>query len=273
LTEKSTIFATIKNQGLTSIRQILDNYEPIGLEEIMSVRFMTRIDTKYLFPANKLTELLVNAMTSYHVLEIDGQREFNYKTVYFDTPSLLFFNQHVTGKLTRHKVRLRTYETNGLTFLEVKEKSNKGRTSKTRIRSDEGDPLDDEQSRNFMQELISADAASLKPVITTGFTRITLIDLADAERITVDFNISWHNIRGGSVEMPFLAIAEVKRDKSTSQSPFFQHLKHLGIRSSGFSKYCTGIALLNNVPKANNLKPKLLKLNKIRDEYYRNGSA
>ncbi|MCI0522410.1 MAG: VTC domain-containing protein, partial [Bacteroidales bacterium] len=150
---------------MTSIRHILDIYAPIGLEEIVSVRFMNRVDTKYLFPVSKLPELLENAVDSYHILEIEGRREFNYTTVYFDTPSLLFFNQHVTGRLTRHKVRLRTYDTNGLTFLEVKEKSNKGRTSKTRIRSDEDDPQDDEQSRNFLQELIAADPASLKPVI------------------------------------------------------------------------------------------------------------
>jgi hypothetical protein len=256
---------------LTSFRQILDNFAPIGLDEMTSVRLMTRIDTKYLFPVSRMSELLSSISSNYQVLEIDGEREYNYKTVYFDTPSLLFYNQHVTGKLTRYKVRMRTYETNGLTFLEVKEKSNKGRTSKTRIRSDEGDPHEDEPSRSFLQELVSADAALLKPVINTGFTRITLVNLADEERITVDYNLSWHNFRGDAVEMPFLAIAEIKRDKSNVLSMFYQRLKSMGVRSTGFSKYCTGMALLNNIPKRNNIKPKILLLNKIKNEYDRNG--
>jgi hypothetical protein len=141
------------------------------------------------------------------------------------------------------------------------------------MRSDETDPQEDEQSRSFLQELVSADAASLKPVINTGFTRITLVNLADEERITVDYNLSWHNFRGGAVEMPFLAIAEIKRDKSNVMSLFYQKLKDMGVRSTGFSKYCTGMAMLNNIQKKNNIKPKILLLNKIRNEYDRNGSA
>jgi len=252
---------------------IISRFDPVSLEDIAAVRLMTRIDRKYLFSVSRMPELLSSISNGYQILEIEGQREFNYKTVYFDTPSLLFYNQHVTGKLTRYKVRMRTYETNGLTFLEVKEKSNKGRTSKTRIRSDETDPQEDEQSRSFLQELVSADAASLKPVINTGFTRITLVNLADEERITVDYNLSWHNFRGGAVEMPFLAIAEIKRDRSNVMSLFYQKLKSMGVRSTGFSKYCTGMAMLNNIPKKNNIKPKILLLNKISNEYDRNGSA
>ena len=73
--------------------------------------------------------------------------------------------------------------------------------------------------------------------------------------------------------MPFLAIAEIKSGKSTSMSPFFARLKELGIRSTGFSKYATGMALVNRAPRQNNLKPKFLLINRIRDEYYRNDAA
>ena len=237
------------------------------------VRFMNRIDTKYLFSASKLHELLTNISSAYSVLEIDCQRQFNYKTVYFDTPELLFYYQHVTGKLSRFKVRIRTYETNGLTFLEVKHKSNKGRTSKTRIEKENGDGYDDQKSQSFLSELVSPEASSLKPVITTGFTRITLAGMDATERITIDFNLSFNNFRGGSAELPFLAIAEIKRDKSHGHSAFVQQLKKMGLHQCSFSKYCVGMALINNVTKQNTLKPKLLLLNKIRDEYDRNGSS
>ncbi|MCK7530926.1 MAG: VTC domain-containing protein [Marinilabiliales bacterium] len=186
----------------------------------------------------------------------------------------MFYNQHVTGKLNRAKVRLRTYETNGLTFLEVKQKSNKGRTSKSRIEKEPGDMNHFQQSREFLSRAISpANANTLKAVINSGFTRITLVNLSNAERITIDYNICWNNLRGDCVKMPFLAIAEIKSEKSTSLSPFFQELKHLGIRSTGFSKYAMGMALVNRVSKQNDLKPKFLLINRIRDEYNANSFA
>ena len=228
---------------------------------------MNRVDTKYLFPVSKLPELLENVQSKYRALVIDQLQEFRYKTVYFDTPDLLFYNQHITGKLNRAKVRIRTYESNGLTFLEVKQKSNKGRTSKSRLEKEPGDMNHIEQSREFLPELIRFGTGSLKPVVSTGFTRITLVSLERAERITIDYNISWNNMKGDSVEMPFLAIAEIKSDKSTALSPFFLELKNLGIRRTGFSKYAIGMALVNDAPKQNMLKPKILLLNNIRNEF------
>jgi hypothetical protein len=45
------------------------------------------------------------------------------------------------------------------------------------------------------------------------------------------------------------------------------------MRRTGFSKYAVGMALVNRAPRQNNLKPKFLLINRIRDEYYRNGAA
>lgn len=258
---------------MSEIKQILKGFDPVGLDGISSVRYMNRVDTKYLFSAGKLPELLRMVQSHYRTLEIEKMREFSYKTVYFDTPDLLFYYQHVTGKLNRTKVRIRTYESNGLTFLEVKQKSNKGRTSKSRLEKEPGDMNHIEQSREFLQELISPEAASLKAVINTSFTRITLVSLERAERITIDYDISWNNMRGECVSLPFLAIAEIKSEKSTSLSPFFSRLKELGIRSTGFSKYATGMALVNSAPRQNNLKPKFLLINRIRDEFFRNSAS
>ena len=253
--------------------ELLKEYKVVGLENTAGVSYMNRVDTKYLFSISKLPILLKNVSADYRILEIEHNREFRYKTVYFDTPELLFYNQHVTGKLNRSKVRIRTYESNGLTFLEVKQKSNKGRTSKSRLEKEPGDMNHIEQSREFITSMISSGAASLKPVINTGFDRVTLVSLVRAERITIDYNLVWTNLRGKIIEMPFLAIAEIKSEKSTSLSPFFQQLKKLGVRSTGFSKYAVGMALVNDAPKQNILKHKILLLNRIRNEYYRDGTA
>ena len=208
MTEKSAIFTASLFEGLTKLNDILRGFNPIGLDGTYNVRYMNRVDTKYLFPVSKLPLLLRSIRSVYSTLEIDNEREFCYKTVYFDTPDLVFYLQHVTGKLNRTKVRVRSYESNGLTFLEVKQKSNKGRTSKTRQEKEKVmDGMDHlEESQEFLEELISADTASLKPVLNTGFTRITLVNLQHAERITVDYNITWNNLKGECLEMPYLAI-------------------------------------------------------------------
>jgi hypothetical protein len=255
------------------IGKILERFEPVGLDALGNLRYMNRVDTKYLFSVSKLPQLLSNIQAEYKTLEIEKLRRFNYKTVYFDTPDLYFYNQHVTGKLNRSKVRIRTYESNGLTFLEVKQKSNKGRTSKSRLEKEPGDMNHIEQSQLFLNELISSKAEKLKAVINTGFTRITLVNFEKSERITIDYNLVWNNLKGDTVSMPFLAIAEIKSEKSTSQSPFFSQLKLLGVRSTGFSKYAIGMAMVNSAPKQNNLKPKILLIKKIRDEFNRNGNA
>jgi hypothetical protein len=256
-----------------SITQILRGFEPVELDALGDLRYMNRVDTKYLFSFSKLPDLLRNIRSEYKTLEIEGLRCFTYKTVYFDTPDLHFYNQHVTGKLNRSKVRIRTYESNGLTFLEVKQKSNKGRTSKSRLEKEPGDMNHIEQSRLFLNELISSEAGNLKAVINTGFTRITLVSFGNSERITIDYNIAWNNLKGETVSMPFLAIAEIKSDKSTSMSPFFSQLKDLGIRSTGFSKYAMGMAMVNGAPKQNILKSKFLLIKKIRDEFNGSGTA
>ena len=258
---------------LSEIIEILEGFEPVDLDGISAVRYMNRVDTKYLFSAGRLPDLLRRWQQHYSDLEIESTREFSYKTIYFDTPDLLFYTQHITGKLNRTKVRIRTYESNGLTFLEVKQKSNKGRTRKSRLEKESGEMNHIEQSREFLEELVSPEAVALKPVINTSFTRITLVSLERSERITIDYNLAWNNLRGDSVRMPFLAIAEIKSDKSTSMSPFFLMLKDMGVRRTGFSKYAVGMALVNRTARQNNLKPKFLLINRIRDEYYRNDAA
>jgi hypothetical protein len=250
---------------VTTQSEILPGFPGISLKEIDAVSFMSRVDSKYLFPVNMLGTVLSGLTGDYKVLEINNQREFKYSTVYFDTPDYKFFNQHQSGKLERDKVRLRTYETNSLTYLEVKHKTNKGRTVKSRVKSN-STPLDDAGSRRFLQEKLADAPELLHPVITSLFTRITLVNNNLSERVTVDFNIAYTNSDGRKIELPNVAVAEIKRDRASSRSVLHSILKNNGIRQTGFSKYCLGAAMLNGVARKNNVKPVLLKLKKIDNE-------
>jgi hypothetical protein len=252
------------------IRTVLEKFDAIGLEKMDSVRLMNRTDTKFVFSLHLLPQLLDKNTGKYHLLAIDHHSDFQYKTTYFDTSEFLFYFQQIYGKVPRFKVRYRIYESTGHSFLEVKYKTNKDQTVKYRIRNNQTSEYFDSQAKIFLHDLIPMDSSILKPVLTTRFIRMTLVGLKTAERITIDYDLSFSNDQGNIVELPFLAIAELKRTNFNNRSPFSQAIKELKIRQTGFSKYCIGNRLLSDLPKKNLLKPKLLLMDKIKTEYHYN---
>lgn len=259
--------------ALTEIQNILNSFSRISLEEMDSIRLMNRMDTKYVFSAGLLLNIVSTLKDSYKILEIGQKRDFLYNSRYLDTEEMLFYLQHVTGKLARHKIRFRKYESTGTTFLEIKRKTNKNRTIKWRIENNSDAFNLDDSALNFINKHLPFNSFVLKPTLENRFTRITLAGFDTRERITFDFNVSFSSLNGEEVELPYLAIAELKSEGFPSWSPFVLSAKKLGIKPTGFSKYCMGNAILLNLPKKNILKEKILLLNKIENEYSKlNGS-
>lgn len=255
------------------IDRALKLFTPVGLEDLDAIRFMNRVDTKYIFVVDKLPILLEQLSVSYKILEIGEVRAFPYHSKYLDSAGLFFYNQHVTGRLSRHKVRYRKYVATGNSFLEVKRRNNKNRTSKWRIESDfERDNLNDD-GFTFIKKHISDAGIDLQTVLSNKFTRITLAGIETQERITFDFEISFSTVEANSIELPYLAIAELKSDGFPRQSKFTGVIRDLGIKPTGFSKYCIGTALLKDIPRKNILKPKLLLLKKIENEHLKSYSS
>ncbi|MDP4222279.1 MAG: polyphosphate polymerase domain-containing protein [Bacteroidota bacterium] len=252
---------------------ILGSFVPIGLEEMDNVRLMDRIDTKYLFSANKVPDLLRLMTEDYRILEINGHRIFDYETIYLDTPDYLFYNQHMTGRIDRNKVRYRKYNSTGITYLEVKKKTKKNRTIKWRIKNILSDRICDEEAREFLEKHLPFTADILKPVISNKFRRITLVGANIRERITLDIDLSFSDTSGHKAVIPNVAIAELKSGDAAIKSPFSAIAKSLSIYPSGFSKYCTGTAILYDLPRKNSIKPTLLLINKIENESTRSLSA
>lgn len=253
------------NVGITAL---LNEFVPITLGEMDGVKLMNRTDTKYVFPFSKLPELLQLACCHYKMLEINNRRDLRYSTTYMDTSDYLFFYQQATGKLKRHKIRYRTYESTGTTFLEVKCKTNKRRTIKWRIENRLMHYGCDCHALEFLKDFVPEEFAKLKPVLVNRFTRLTLVGLETTERITIDYALSFSDGNGRCLHLPYLAIAELKREGYTNQSPFVRLIKACKIRPTGFSKYCIGSSLLYNLPRKNIFKPKFLLLNKIEYEHY-----
>lgn len=249
------------------LNSALQSFSPVNLEEAGCLKLMNRVDTKFVFPAALLPHLLETLSPEYKILEINNKRNFLYESRYFDTEEMLFYLQHVRGKLARHKVRFRRYDSTGTSFLEIKRKTNRNRTVKWRIENSYDTRITGEAASRFIRKHIPFNSLVLMPVLENRFSRVTLTGFNTMERLTFDFNMNFTSAEGSCIELPYLAIAELKSEGFPAKSSFTTAARQLGIRPTGFSKYCIGNALLRELPKKNILKEKIILLNKIENEY------
>ena len=183
---------------MSSIERILATFDPISLSEMESVKLMNRIDTKYAVPLSALPAILEAAQDGYYAQEINGTRIATYDTMYYDTDSLDMYIRHHDRQLVRQKIRVRQYVESDLTFLEIKRKNNKGRTKKKRISVPgfgiTGDTFgDSKRERWSVEDFIAAKSryhwSELSPHLSTRFHRITLVNKAKTERLTIDMDL------------------------------------------------------------------------------------
>ena len=241
---------------------ILSAFAPISLEQMSEVKLMNRTDTKFVTNRTKLYQLLKLAQQDYYIQEIDGERNLEYDTTYFDTRAFDMYNQHQWGHTNRQKIRFRTYCISGLQFMEVKTKNNHGRTKKKRIEVTDMDVLE-KQKHEFLSKHLRYEADTLQPALNNHFSRITLVNKGKTERLTIDSALSFHNLQSDKhMDMGALVIIELKRDGLVS-SPVLDMLRQLRIHPHGFSKYCMGSALTNPQLPTNRFKRKLIEIRKI----------
>ena len=249
----------------------MQQFAPISLGEMEGVKLMNRIDTKYVVPMSLLPELLQMAESDYYVQQIDGKRTGGYDTTYYDTEDLDMYIRHHDRQLVRQKIRVREYVDSKLYFLEVKRKNNRGRTKKKRISLPSTRLTPDMIGQG--KEPIRVDAfiaaksrylyEQISPRLKTTFTRITLVNKQKTERLTIDFNLSFTNLRSGvQVTYPEMVIVELKRDGNVP-SPMLTIMLALRIKQLKISKYCIGTALTTPEVKQNRFKAKIHRLHKM----------
>jgi len=258
---------------ISEVKNILDSFNSIRIEEMDNVRLMDRFDTKYLLPANRVPDLLRMMQSRYRVLEINKSRISSYTTTYLDTPDFAFFRHHVTGRTGRIKIRFRSYHSTGITFLEVKKKTKKNRTVKWRIENTFSGNCCSESALEFITRHVKVNTSVLNPVLTSNFKRITLVGFNTPERVTIDMDLSYTGPVGEITGLPLIAIVELKSEGLAARSHFPGMIKQISVYPTTFSKYCIGNALMYDLPLKNILKPKLLLLNRIENEYNRSLSA
>jgi hypothetical protein len=204
-------------------------------------------------------------MDTYKALEVEGTKESRYETLYYDTPDFWHYTQHQNGKRHRYKIRKRSYVESSIAFLEVKEKNNKGRTAKSRIKIEEIFPLIDKKGQEFIDRKAEG-VADLESKIWNSYTRTTLVDTVAGERVTLDTDLSFY-YGEKRLDLPNFVIAEVKQDGENRHSRFIKHMKSRLMRPDGISKYCLGVAMLYPELKSNNFKEKILRIHKIINSY------
>ena len=245
-----------------SIESELVTLQGISLEEMSAVKLMNRTDTKYVISVRSLFGLLDFAREKgYSVQETDGKRLASYKTTYYDTAGLGMLVAHICGKLTRQKVRIRTYVDSSLTFIEIKKKNNHGRTKKKRIVTPlkPGDMLSGETA-DFVSGNSAFASVELSPALSNTFRRMTLVNPQRTERITIDMNISFENHRMmNALTLPDLVVVELKRD-GMQHSTLQDWMNDNRIRKAGFSKYAYGQVLTAPTVPLKNMKPKVRRL-------------
>lgn len=249
----------------SDIKNIIKKFHPVTLDQMDSVKLMKRTDTKFVFNIKQLPEILHFASNDYLILEINEIREQKYETTYFDTEGYTMYTSHHNGKLNRHKIRIRKYVSSDQEFLEVKKKNNRAETIKNRIQHSYTEQLDSSDMGNkFLEKYTPFDPQHLKPKLGNSFIRLTLVSKQFNERITIDYNLNFKDLtHNKGISAKSVCIAEIKRNKDQKESPFLDKLNQMKIQSSGFSKYCFGIAMLSPDVKTNLFKQKMKKLEKI----------
>lgn len=240
---------------------------PITLEKMSGIKLMNRTDTKFVATLEQLVAFLSAVKGKYFIQEIDDKRIASYHTTYYDTDDYEMYRMHHAGRCVREKIRVRTYLDNGATFLEVKNKNNHGRTKKKRMSVGSVDSLVADGGDTLLAKHAHYLLADLVPKVENRFERITLVNMAKTERLTIDCHVKFHHCETDMHSTyDRLVIIELKRDGNV-YSPVKDMLRELRIKPSGFSKYCIGSALTNPNLKRNRFKPRFTKIEKLLNKY------
>jgi hypothetical protein len=233
---------------LTTTLDGLGDFTPVSLDDLDErASLQRRVDHKYVVKLDVLDDLLEELRAGHDVLDIDGCRTFDYRSVYFDTPDYRCFTDHVRDVTPRFKLRTRHYVTTQECVFEVKIKQADGETTKKSI-DYEGESAD--QITDAADELIAEALGGvevdlpdeLRPTLVTEFRRSTLGLRDGPERLTIDRELRMifgdDALRLGGDR----ALLETKTEDGQGRAD--RALRDAGVETVSFSKYRLGIGRL-----------------------------
>jgi VTC domain len=232
---------------------LLERFPAVSLAELDErAALLRRVDNKYAIERGSFLELARTLGTDHDVLEIDGRREFAYRTTYFETPDLRCFVDHVEGHIPRFKVRTRVYEDTNQCVFEVKLKRGDDETDKRQLdyEADDSERVTP-AARECLDKALRAAGIEvpdeLEPGLRTSFRRATLAARGGSERITCDVDVRLSSPDGRAVELRSeLVLVEAKTENG--DSPADRALAEIGGEPISLSKYRIGMSLLAETP-------------------------
>ncbi|MFM9036460.1 MAG: polyphosphate polymerase domain-containing protein [Actinomycetota bacterium] len=223
----------------------LEGRRTITLDQVIeSAPLLRRFDNKHVAAIDVAAGFLSSLPDHWTVLTVDGHTSMRYLTTYFDDERLVTYRDHLQGRRPRFKIRARTYE-NGTSFLEVKAKTGRGQTVKTRVARPIGGSLElSDHERAWLDDTVGRiDSRSLRPGLRIDCERITLHSFESGERLTVDHGM---RVSLGSEWCPLLDGGVVIESKSGSlRGSLFTALARHDLRAVSFSKYCAGLSVVD----------------------------
>lgn len=223
---------------------LIETRPPIGLEELnSSAALQTRVDRKYVLSLDTAVQALADVADRLVVLEINGTRSFQYQSLYFDTPDFASFRGSASGRRRRFKVRVRSYVESAQRALEVKTRSGRGETVKSRMEYQPAclEVLTPEACR-FVDETLEAPelAARLVPSMWTAYHRSTMVDINDHSKITIDRCLQARPVAGPWRPLTDRVIIETK--SSAGATPLDRALWTRHVRPVAISKFAAAMA-------------------------------
>ena len=250
---------------VVEIDGLIERFEAVNLQELDKARLLNRVDTKFLLCEGSMHAVLADMAPQYDALSIEDKRFSRYHTVYFDTPDFALYNQHHNDRANRYKVRCRKYVETGISFLEVKQKTNKRRTVKNRLEIPELPTRFNSSSMAFLDYHYPMQTHILEPVIWNRFRRATLVSKCRSERATIDLDLTYGwGVKEGCLTS--VGIVEVKQAKFNPDSPLVHRLRAEGVRPMGFSKYCAAMMEIYPYLKRNRFKRRSLLIDHLQHQ-------
>lgn len=240
-------------EPLSEVEKCVAGLPAVSLAEVVEhAATLTRVDRKYLVPRAQLSELVGALQDRFRALEIDGRRSTTYTSRYFDTAELTSCRSHLQGRRRRWKVRVRRYEEDGLTRVEVKVRDGRGATAKTVLDLDGRTAVDpdghlDQEAAEFVTTVLArhafpVDVAALRPTMEVTYRRSTLADTSEGLRLTIDSELLCElDERHVRLDHGFVV---VETKGGIRPGPADRALIMMGVRPRSLSKYASAAALL-----------------------------
>jgi VTC domain len=233
------------------LTEAIGRFESLSLEELdQRASLLRRVDNKYAVDLERFLEILDRLRADHQVLEIDRRRQFTYCSIYFDTPELRCFIDHIDGRQPRFKARTRLYVDSNSCVFEVKLRREDGEMHKRQVDQPAQDVERLTDSARKCLEKALRDAGLEPPsrmsaTLRTQFQRITLAAREGSHRLTCDHGVELSSPDRGIAQIRD-GVVPVETKSDHGDSPADRVLAGAGLEPISLSKYRVGMGLVGD---------------------------